>query len=116
VIRWLRLHMPLDGRGWAPPDDARRRLFAVAASSVRRRLPAPVAGPVLAVARVGWLPVALVAAWRFARRRRTPLRPLFIDCLMAGAWPGEAYLWRELFGRRIELGGRALSLLLPRLG
>jgi hypothetical protein len=44
------------------------------------------------------------------------LSPLFVDCLMSGARPGEAWQWRELFGDRIELGKRAASLLLSVLG
>jgi hypothetical protein len=118
MLTWLRRRMPLDGRGWERPDELQRLLFRTAAGSVRRRLPAPVSGLVLAGARAGWLPFAFSAAWTYARQpgRRTPLAPLFLDCLMTGARPREAWLWRELFGERIEIGSRAGSLLLRVLG
>lgn len=118
MLTWMRARMPLDGRGWEWPEGARRLLFEAASGSIRRRLPAPLSGPILVAARVGWFPLALSEAWTYARRpgRRTRLGPLFVDCLMAGAWPGEAQLWRDLFGERIELGKRALTLLLPKLG
>lgn len=110
--------MPLDGRGWARPDDQRRLLFDVVANSVRQRLPAPIGPLVLAGARAGWLPLAFLEAWRFTREPayRAALGPLFRDCLMAGARAREAWLWRELFGERIEFGNRASSMLLSRLG
>jgi hypothetical protein len=117
-MSWLRDRMPLDGRGWAWPNDERRLLFKTLAGSVGRRLPAPAAGLVLAAARVGWLPYAFAEAWRLSRQpeRRARLGPLFLDCLMAGARGREAWIWRELFGERIEFGNRASSTLLALLG
>lgn len=118
ALRSLRARMPVDGRGWAWPDDTRRLLFKKTAAAVKRRLPTPASAFLLAGARAGWLPFAFMEAWTYARRRggRTPFQPLFLDCLMAGAWPPEAWLWRELFGERIEFGMRATSLLLSELG
>jgi hypothetical protein len=117
-MSWLTDRMPLDGRGWAWPHDERRLLFETLAGSIGRRLPAPAAGLVLAGARLAWLPVAFWGAWRFSRQRehRASFGPLFLDCLMAGARAREAWIWRELFGERIEFGNRASSTLLALLG
>jgi hypothetical protein len=116
-MSWLRDRMPLDGFGWQRSAD-RQALARAAARPLRRRLPAPVAGLGLAGARAGWLPLALLEAWSYSGQpgHRTPLAPLFLDCLMAGAQPGEAWQWRALYGDRIELGKRAASLLLSVLG
>lgn len=117
-MSWLAARMPLDGRGWAWPPDERRLLFKILARSIERRLPAPAAGLVLAAARVGWLPYAFREAWRFSSQpeRRASFDSLFLDCLMSGARAREAWLWRELFGERIEFGNRTSSLLLALLG
>ena len=117
MIKWLTARLPLDGRGWASPRDERRLLFRTIGDRTRGRLPAPIAWLVLASARAVWLPFAFARAYRFSRGpARAPLATLFLDCLMAGAVPRESWLWRELFGERIELGNRATSLLLSMLG
>ncbi|HWF76808.1 MAG TPA: sugar-transfer associated ATP-grasp domain-containing protein [Caulobacteraceae bacterium] len=117
MIGWLSARLPLDGRGWASPKDERRLLFRSIGDHVKRRLPAPIARLVLAGARAAWLPFAFFRAYRFSRAPpHAAFGTVFLDCLMAGTGPREAWLWRELFGERVELGNRAMSLLLSGLG
>ncbi|SFU47346.1 Sugar-transfer associated ATP-grasp [Methylobacterium sp. 174MFSha1.1] len=69
--------------------------------------------------RIGWSVAALAGALRFARRAgldRNAIPQLYVDCLMSGATPPEAVVWRGLHGSRHPLPGRAAGLLLSRLG
>lgn len=115
---WSRL--PYDGQGLAPPRDPdMAALRRWAAARFWRRVPWW-ARPVLApAARLAWPPAALLRVARFARAMpAADARRLLADCLLGGARPVEALVWRRCFPEAAPhpLPGRAAALLLGQLG
>lgn len=72
------------------------------------------------LARLAWVGAASWQNVRFARRHRLPLTTatrLWVDCLLSGARPLDALIWRRIMAScRHPLPGRAAAVLLSRLG
>lgn len=112
--------LPFDGLGWgrcADRDVGRCRQWASA--RWYGRFPV-VLRPVLFCAnRIAWPIAALVRAARFARLRRLELRAflsLYRDCLLTGADPVDAFVWRRLYRRAPLMSARSAALLVQELG
>lgn len=112
--------LPFDGLGWgrcADRDVGRCRHWASA--RWYDRFPV-VLRPVLFCAnRIAWAIAALVLAARFARLRRLELRAflsLYRDCLLTGADPVDAFVWRRLYRRAPLMSARSAALLVRELG
>lgn len=115
---WDRL--PWDGQGWGNAADSEwKMLHRASASAFRRRVPLPMRLPIMVLQHALWPAAALSVVYRFARRRgltSDEMITLFVDCLLAGSSPLDAYVWRRVFGNRHPLAPRAAALLLSQLG
>ncbi|WP_322978107.1 sugar-transfer associated ATP-grasp domain-containing protein [Pseudomonas sp. C11] len=111
---------PLDGLGWRGcADVATQRMRTSAAARWGARY--PFAGGVLLriLGRLLWLLVALEQVLILARAlslRGTATARLYSECLMTGAAPLEAYVWRALYGCSHPLPVRSANLVFACLG
>lgn len=115
---WRRL--PLDGLGWRRCADASMQQMRVsAAGQWGGRYPFAYGVLLRVLGRVAWLLVALEQVLIFARALNlggaTTAR-LYRECLMTGAAPLEAYIWRALHGCPHPMPVRSANLVLARLG
>jgi|SRR6185312_9751370 len=100
--------LPFDGQGLLAPGKnlVLNRLRRQSAAAFWSRAPRWSHAVLIPLARFSWLLRILYA------------RPLRSDCLLSGATPGEAWIWRRFFSpeERHPLPGRAAGVLLSRLG
>lgn len=120
MLRKLWRLSPWDGQGWGACSDPGLAPLRRAAAAGFRRKVAPPLRPFLACAdRSVWAAAAAARTSAFARANglnAVDAALLFGDCLLSGADPVEAWVWRGVFGGRHPLPARAAGLLLLRLG
>lgn len=112
--------LPWDGLGWrAGRDPALAAMRHRAAAQWRRGLPRLSRLVVWLADRAVWPLAALLETMAFTHARGlgyAQAAQLFGDCLMSGARPMEAQLWRSLHGEVHPLPGRSASLVQAGLG
>jgi len=116
----LRARLPYDGQGLIAPDDARiGRLRERGAARFWRQVPRGLRWPAIAATRLASIVAAYWRVRAFALAAELDWRAtqrLLGDCLATGALPGEAFVWREVFGGRHPLPARSAGLVLASLG
>jgi len=112
--------LPWDGLGWSgDPEPTLMGMRAWAAAEWRRTQPMVLRHGLWLADRTVWPLAAAVRSAGFARALgldAAATRRLLGDCLLTGAAPLEAHVWRSLHGGRHPLPARIAGLLLTRLG
>ncbi|MFD1627831.1 sugar-transfer associated ATP-grasp domain-containing protein [Azospirillum griseum] len=120
MLRKLWRLSPWDGQGWGVcSDTSLAPLRRAAAAGFRGKVAPPLRLFLACADRSVWAAAAAVGASAFARANglnAVTATLLFGDCLLSGATPVEAWVWRGVFGGRHPLPARAAGLLLSRLG
>lgn len=112
--------LPLDGLGCRKcADVSMQQMRASAAAAWGGRYPFVRAVLLRVLGRIAWPLVALEQVLVFARALNlgsAVTARLYRECLMTGAAPLEAYVWRALYGYPHPLPVRSANLVLARLG
>ena len=120
-LRKLWTHLPYDGCGLRRPADPDLAALRRSAESRFWRTIPGLSRPVLvAASRLAWTLAAAVRVHRFGRATQLPRAERFrllLDCVAAGADPGEALAWRRCVAPEPHpLPHRSASRVLPHLG
>lgn len=114
--------LPLDGMGLSAPRDLDLAVLRLTAARLFwQRAPRGSRLPLKALARLAWIGASFRQVRQFARvypLRGSSRRQLLGDCLLSGARPNEAFIWRHFFSgaQPHPLPGASAARVLLQLG